>query len=168
MSSRSSMSSLLRARLLSRWCTRLFSQKNLRLSLRYSDTNFFQSHNILDTTTLLCRTKWYCRVSFTSCTDITSTSLTRRTNLDSSSYGIVLSSSCFPRTCRVCFVHVLGSSPPSLPVLVLCCLFMLFNLYSFKNDTIPWQAEFHYSYHCGGLIVFLSRNKTDESDERKK
>ena len=26
--------------------------------------------------------------------------------------------------------------PPSLPVLVLCCLFMLLNSYSFKNDTV--------------------------------
>jgi len=89
MSPRSSIPSLLCARLLSWWCTRLLSQKNLRLSLRYCDSNFFQSCNIFVTTTLLWHTKWWSRVSFTSCTDIASTSLTRRSNLDSSTYRCV-------------------------------------------------------------------------------
>ena len=113
----SSMTSLLWARLLSR-CTRFL--QNLPLSLRYCDDNFFQSRTILTTTTLLCSTKWCCRDSFTSCTDIASTSLTRRTTLDSSNYGsahllILVFSKSVPGL--VCFVYVLGSSPPSLPVI---------------------------------------------------
>ena len=58
----------------------------------------------------------------------------------------------FPREYRVCFVSVLGSSPPSLPVYVVyVVLFMLFAfiLYSLLTTQCK-QAEFHYSITLEG------------------